>query len=302
MFAADQPRQVAPPLRLAAVAADLVDAEIGMRAIRQPDRGRRARDLLHRDDVLQVAHAGAAVFLLDRDAEDAEDRRTCARGPSGTRCRDRSPRRAARSHRRRKPRPCGAACRPPRRGRSSGREAGSTMTPCWNNGRPGGGSPSETCSILCCSHVGGTAMTVERMLTEEEPAADLVGRVLQEAGIEYRVRHFRRPHRPHRLGPARVPELGAHGAGARGVARRRDGRGLWPADAAARRVIGQGPWVLGNGLIGTIEAYPVQLADAAADRFLRRHAASICTRRISRRPAITAVGMRAARSAASPSR
>ena len=28
-------------------------------------------------------------------------------------------------------------------------------------------------------------MTVERMLTEEEPAGDLVGRVLQEAGIEY---------------------------------------------------------------------------------------------------------------------
>ena len=28
-------------------------------------------------------------------------------------------------------------------------------------------------------------MTVERMLTEEEPAADLVGRVLQEAGIEF---------------------------------------------------------------------------------------------------------------------
>jgi acetolactate synthase-1/2/3 large subunit len=29
------------------------------------------------------------------------------------------------------------------------------------------------------------AMTVERMLSEEEPAAALVGRVLQEAGIEY---------------------------------------------------------------------------------------------------------------------
>ena len=28
-------------------------------------------------------------------------------------------------------------------------------------------------------------MTVERMLTTEEPASELVGRVLQEAGIEY---------------------------------------------------------------------------------------------------------------------
>ncbi len=37
-------------------------------------------------------------------------------------------------------------------------------------------------------------------------------------------------------------------------------------------MIGQGPWVLGNGLIGTLEALSVQFADAAADRFQRRAA------------------------------
>ena len=55
-----------------AVPVDLVDAEIGMRAIGQADRGRGAGDLLHRDHVLQIAHAGAAILLLDGDAEHAE--------------------------------------------------------------------------------------------------------------------------------------------------------------------------------------------------------------------------------------
>ena len=43
-----------------------------MRAVTQADRGRAAADLLHRDDMLEVAEAGAAVFLLDGDAEQAE--------------------------------------------------------------------------------------------------------------------------------------------------------------------------------------------------------------------------------------
>ncbi len=111
-------------------------------------------------------------------------------------------------------------------------------------------------------------MTVERMLTEEEPAADLVGRVLQEAGIEYRVRHLRRPHRPHRLGPAQVPELAPHGAGARGVARRRDGRGLWPADAAAWRDDRAGAVGAGQRPDRHDRGVPLQFADAAAHRFL----------------------------------
>ena len=43
-----------------------------MRAVGQPDRGRGAADLLHRHHVREIAHAGAAVFLLDGDAEQAE--------------------------------------------------------------------------------------------------------------------------------------------------------------------------------------------------------------------------------------
>ena len=43
-----------------------------MRAVGQPDRAGRARDLLHGDAVLEIAEAGAAEFLLDRDAVHAE--------------------------------------------------------------------------------------------------------------------------------------------------------------------------------------------------------------------------------------
>src|SRR3546814_9758203 len=57
---------------LGAVQADLVDAEIGVRAIAQADRRRGPADLLHRHAMLEVAHAGAAVFLADCDAEHAE--------------------------------------------------------------------------------------------------------------------------------------------------------------------------------------------------------------------------------------
>ena len=72
MLARDQLRQVFALLRLAAVAADLVDAEVGVRAVGEADRGRGAADLLHRDAMREIAHAGAAVFLLDRDAVQAE--------------------------------------------------------------------------------------------------------------------------------------------------------------------------------------------------------------------------------------
>ena len=43
-----------------------------MRAVGQADRGRGARHLLHRDAVLEIAQARAAIFLLDRDAVQAE--------------------------------------------------------------------------------------------------------------------------------------------------------------------------------------------------------------------------------------
>src|SRR5262249_31448968 len=59
-------------LIVAAVAADLVDAEVRMRAIGQPDRGGGARDFLHRDAVLEIAEPRPAPFLLDRDAVHAQ--------------------------------------------------------------------------------------------------------------------------------------------------------------------------------------------------------------------------------------
>ena len=43
-------------LRVAAVAIDLVDAKVGVRAVTEPHRSRRAADFLHRDDVREVSH------------------------------------------------------------------------------------------------------------------------------------------------------------------------------------------------------------------------------------------------------
>ncbi len=43
-----------------------------MRAVRQSDRGGRAADFLHRDHVREITHVGAAVFLLDGNAQHAE--------------------------------------------------------------------------------------------------------------------------------------------------------------------------------------------------------------------------------------
>ena len=68
MFARDQLRQILPLLRLAAVAPDLVHAEIGMGAVGQPDGRRRARHLLHGDAMLEIAEPGPAILLLDSDA------------------------------------------------------------------------------------------------------------------------------------------------------------------------------------------------------------------------------------------
>src|SRR6266702_4315617 len=72
MLAGDQLRQIFPLLQLVAVAADLVDAEVGMRAVGQADRGRRPRNLLDRDAMLEIAEAGSAIFLFHRDAMQAE--------------------------------------------------------------------------------------------------------------------------------------------------------------------------------------------------------------------------------------
>ena len=72
VLAADQLGQIALLLLMGAVASDLIDAEVRVRPVAEPDRGGCAGDLLHRDDVLGVAEARAAVFLLDRDPVQAE--------------------------------------------------------------------------------------------------------------------------------------------------------------------------------------------------------------------------------------
>ena len=72
MLAADELRQVAVALRVGAVQAQLVDAEVGMRAVGEPDGARGARDLLHGHGVGEVAEAGAAPALRHGDAEQAE--------------------------------------------------------------------------------------------------------------------------------------------------------------------------------------------------------------------------------------
>ena len=98
-------------------------------------------------------------------------------------------------------------------------------------------------------------MAVERMLSEAEPAAELVGRVLQEAGIEYVfgisgghtgriVSGLKRYQNALRMVTVREESLAGVMAEVYGRLTRRPGV-----------LIGQGPWVLGNGLIGTIEAY-----------------------------------------------
>jgi acetolactate synthase-1/2/3 large subunit len=118
-------------------------------------------------------------------------------------------------------------------------------------------APSETCSILVYGPAihGRKAMTVERMLTEEEPAGELVGRVLQEAGIEYVfgisgghtgriVSGLRKYQNSLRMVLVREESLAGVMAEVYGRLTRRPGV-----------MIGQGPWVLGNGLIGTMEAF-----------------------------------------------
>src|SRR6201987_4132962 len=98
-------------------------------------------------------------------------------------------------------------------------------------------------------------MTVERMLTEELPAGELVGQVLQEAGIEYVfgisgghtgriIQGLRKIQNSLRMVTVREESLAGVMAEVYGRLTRRPGV-----------LIGQGPWVLGNGLIGTMEAY-----------------------------------------------
>ncbi len=69
VLATDQLGQVAGLLLGVAVAVDLVDAQVRMRAVGQGHRGRAAADLFHRHHMGQVAEAGATVFFGDGHAE-----------------------------------------------------------------------------------------------------------------------------------------------------------------------------------------------------------------------------------------
>ena len=72
MLARDQLGQVAPALGGGAVQLDLVDAEVGVRAVAEPNRGRGPAHLLHRDAMLQIAEPAAAFLLVHGDAEKPE--------------------------------------------------------------------------------------------------------------------------------------------------------------------------------------------------------------------------------------
>ena len=87
VLAGDQLGQIFAFLRVVAVPADLIDAQVRMRPVGEADRAGRARDLLHRDAMLEIAEPGAAPLLLDRDpvhAELAELRPQIARERVGT--------------------------------------------------------------------------------------------------------------------------------------------------------------------------------------------------------------------------
>lgn len=98
-------------------------------------------------------------------------------------------------------------------------------------------------------------MAVKRMLTEAESAADLVGRVLSEAGIEY-VFGISGGHTG-RI----ITGLAKYQNSVRMVTMREESLAGVMAEIYGRLtrrpgvLIGQGPWVLGNGLLGTMEAH-----------------------------------------------
>jgi acetolactate synthase I/II/III large subunit len=98
-------------------------------------------------------------------------------------------------------------------------------------------------------------MPVERMLKEETPSRVLVARVLAEAGIEYVfgisgghtgriISGLAQVQNQVRMVTVREESLAGVMAEVYGRLTRRPGV-----------MIGQGPWVLGNGLIGTLEAF-----------------------------------------------
>src|SRR3712207_8305475 len=98
-------------------------------------------------------------------------------------------------------------------------------------------------------------MTVERLLTEETPVTDAVALVLQQAGIEmvfgisggHTGRIFTAlSKRQNAIRTLLVREESLAGVMAEVYGRLTRRPGV---------ILGQGPWVLGNGLLGTIEAF-----------------------------------------------
>ena len=71
LLARNQPRQVLLLLRLIPVQHQLIDTQLAMRGIAQPDTTTRPAQLLHDHAVRLVAHGQAAVLLARRDAEEA---------------------------------------------------------------------------------------------------------------------------------------------------------------------------------------------------------------------------------------
>ena len=98
-------------------------------------------------------------------------------------------------------------------------------------------------------------MPIEPMLTEETPASALVARVLEEAGIEM-VFGISGGHTG-RI----VSGLSKYQNSVRTVLVREESLGGVMAEVYGRLtrrpgvLLGQGPWVLGNGMIGIIEAH-----------------------------------------------
>src|SRR5690606_37138986 len=71
VLAAHQLGQVLALLLFGAVAVNLVDAQVGVGAVGQTNRGGGAADFLHGNHVCQVAHPGSAVFFFHGNTQQA---------------------------------------------------------------------------------------------------------------------------------------------------------------------------------------------------------------------------------------
>ena len=71
VFTADELGQVLFFLLVGAVAVDLVNAQVGVRAVRESHGCRGTADFLHGDDVCEVAHARAAVGFVNGNTQQA---------------------------------------------------------------------------------------------------------------------------------------------------------------------------------------------------------------------------------------